>query len=207
MSKYEKEPYVHYKNAINKQVTNGKGFVLMTYPDVPMNLKFKHKAVNDYNQHLCNGWHVVPHKNQFEEVDRVVNGLKPLGISHPRDFDEMIGRAIEYFSKGYLVSYKKNKVIKGMYNFTVSQPGLLGDYFDMDTLAKDYENNGLYPRNIHKYKNISFAEFHNDRYDKEYHPIEIVGLVLGYPIENTISLIKRDMDDDCCYSSDDDCID
>ncbi len=34
-----------------------------------------------------------------------------------------------------------------------------------------------------------FEEFHNDKYD--HHPIEITGLILGYPIENTIVLMKQ----------------
>jgi len=43
--------------------------------------------------------------------------------------------------------------------------------------------------NIIKYKNVIFLEFHDDKYD--HHPTEITGLILGYPIENTLSLMKQ----------------
>ena len=98
---------------------------------------------------------------------------------------------INLIKKGFLVSYTKNPYIKNMYNITASVEGKLKDYFDMDMLAQDYENNGLCSDNIIKYKNANFAEFHYDKYDHDYHPIEITGLILGYPIENTIALIKQ----------------
>jgi hypothetical protein len=69
--------------------------------------------------------------------------------------------------------------------------GKLKDYFNMDTLAADYENNGINRNNIIKYKNINFSEFHYDKYNCNHHLIEITGLILGYPNENTIALIKQ----------------
>jgi len=59
----------------------------------------------------------------------------------------------------------------------------------MDTLAADYKKNSFNSDNIIKYKNVNFLEFHGDKYD--HHPTEITGLILGYPIENTLSLMKR----------------
>ena len=36
----------------------------------------------------------------------------------------------------------------------------------------------------------NIGEFQNGKYDKE-HPLCIVGLILGYPIENTMSLYRN----------------
>jgi len=77
------DPYVLYKNDGHKYMQKGK-FVHMIYKNAQRNLSFKHKAVNDYNQHLCGGWFVYDHP-KFEEVDRVVAGLKHVGISHTDD--------------------------------------------------------------------------------------------------------------------------
>lgn len=60
----------------------------------------------------------------------------------------------------------------------------------MKTLAEDYEREQLTSKNIRSYMDANFSVFHEGRYDREDHPIEIVGLILGYPIENTISLIE-----------------
>lgn len=183
-----KDPFVFITKSGTKQIRNKNGYVLMRYPKIPKNIQFKHKAVNDYNQHLCGGWFVHEH-DDFEEIDRVVAGLKPVGISHAVPFLPMIERAIKYVEKGYLMTYEKNRVRKGTYNITVSPTGKLKNYFDMDTLIADYERNGLYSDDIEFYKDVTFAAFHNGQFDN--HPTEIVGLILGYPIENTISLMKR----------------
>ena len=183
-----KDPFVFITKKGHKQIKNKNGFVLMVYKNIPKSIKFKHIAVNDYNQHLCGGWFVYDHTD-FEAIDRVEAGLKGVGISHTKNLQAMIIKMINLIKKGFLVSYTKHSRIKNMYNITASVEGKLKDYFDMDTLAQDYENNQLSGNNIIKYKNANFAEFHYDKYD--HHPIEITGLILGYPIENTIALIKQ----------------
>jgi hypothetical protein len=185
-----KDPFVFITKRGHKQIRNKNGYVLMTYKNIPKSIQFIHQAVNDYNQHLCNGWHVYQH-TEFEEIDRVEQGLKPVGISHSCDLYTMTIKMLNLIDKGFLVSYTKNHIIKNMYNVTASVKGKLGDYFDMDTLAKDYKKNGLCGDSIIEYKNADFSEFHNDNYDCGHHPIEITGLILGYPIENTIALIKQ----------------
>lgn len=59
-------------------------------------------------------------------------------------------------------------------------------------LADDYRRNGLiYCSNmIEHYKNVNFIKFHHLQYDD--HHTCITGLVLDYPIENSIALIIRD---------------
>ena len=185
-----KDPFVFYTIDGHKQIRNKHGCVLMEYPDIPKNIEFKHQAINDYNQHLCGAWTVYNHYD-FEEVDRVVAGLKPLGWCGTRNLVELKKRIKDNRDKGYLVSVIKNKFIKGVYNITISPSCKLKDYFDMDVLANDYARNGLSTKNIELYKEVNFSAFHYDKFNVKYHPIEIVGLILGYPIENTISLMKN----------------
>lgn len=184
--------FIFYTPSGHKQVRNADGFVLMTYPNIPKDIRFKHKMVNDYNQHLY-GWSVFPPK-KFKELDRVSIGLKPLGVCYSDNLSEVIEKTIELSTKGLLVTYKERKLIndKTDYVIIVSVNGKLGDYFDMDILAEDYERYGINSDNIRTYENVSFADFHNGIHDDS-HPMEIIDLVRGHPIENTISLILRDM--------------
>lgn len=187
----KKDPFVTVTKGGNKLIKNKDGYIIHIYKNIPRNLKFKHKAVNDYNQHLCGGWHVFECPD-FIETDRVVQGLKPVGISHTHSTEALMKKALEYTLKGFLVSYTRRRKgpFKGMYDITVSVTGKLKDYFDMDTLAEDYERNGLNGEIIRRYKNVNFAEFHYGKFDT-CHPIEITGLILGYPIENTISILNH----------------
>ena len=185
-----KDPFVFITKTGHKQIKNKNGYVLMTYKNIPKSIKFKHPAVNDYNQHLCGGWSLYDY-SEFEEIDRVEQGLKPVGISHSKNLQAITIKIIDLINKGFLASYTQNIHIKKMYNVTASVKGKLKNYFDMNTLAIDYENNGISGNNIIKYKDIDFSEFHYNKYDCDNHPIEITGLILGYPIENTIALIKQ----------------
>ena len=194
--KYSTDPYIFYTEAGDKEIRDSSGYLLRRYTNIPKKIKFKHEAVNDYNQHLCGGWSVLPY-NKFTELDRVALGLKPFGVCYSDNLSEILDKTIELTAKGLLVTYKERRlplINKTDYIITASVNGKLGDYFDMDTLAEDYERYGINSENIRVYENVSFADFHNDKYDVESHPIEIVGLILGYPIENTISLILRDME-------------
>jgi len=185
------DPFVFITKSGTKQIRNKNGYVLMRYPNIPKNLKFKHKAVNDHNQHLCGGWSVYP-RVEFEEIDRVEQGLKPVGISYTYNLDLAKAKIENLISKGFLATYTTRIFNnKEMYNVTASVTGTLGEFFDMDTLAADYKRCRLMNNEIIKYKNVNFSEFHNDNYDCDKHPLEITGLILGFPIENTISLIKR----------------
>ena len=149
-------------------------------------LTYNHPAINDENQDLCNGWFTHP-SIEFEEVDRVLLGLKPMGISHSSNLDDVKNKAKECEEKGFLTSYTS---WKGTYALHVSPRGKLRDFFDMDAIAKEYQQFGLTcaVTDILKNKETDFEAFHNDKYGK-HGMVAITGLILGYPIENTISLM------------------
>ncbi len=183
------DPFVSYNKRGHKQVRNKKGNLLMTYKNAPKWVKFKHPAVNDYNQHLCGGWFVYDHK-EFEEVDRVVAGLKPVGVSHCRDLNKTEEKQKEILSKGFMASIFKS-TWNDLYFLTASPYGKLKDFFpNLDDLKEDYLCYRLpyCVEDIERYKNVDFKSFHNFKFDKENHSSCIVGLILGYPIENTIAL-------------------
>src|SRR5437667_4033895 len=88
----------------NKQIRNKNGYILKTYKKIPMDIKFRHNTINNYNQHLCGGWSIHCHID-FEEVDRVCQGLKPVGISHTWNLEEAKNKSKEILKKGFLSTY------------------------------------------------------------------------------------------------------
>lgn len=187
------DPYVFYSKRGNKQIRRG-NYIYVTYKNVPRDLSFKHVATNDYNQHLCGGWSLYKHP-PFEEVDRVTLGLKPVGISHTRDLLEAEVKQKEIINKGFMATVMKS-TWNDLYFITASPHGTLQEFFpNLDDLIKDYQRIGLtYDADaIEKYKNVKFDTFHGGRYDVKDHPSCIVGLILGYPIENTVAIIRGDI--------------
>jgi hypothetical protein len=188
------DPYVKITKSGTKQIVNDNGFVLGRYSKIPKNLKFKHKAVNDRNQHLCGGWFVGP-QVKYEEILRVEQGLKPLALCHPDSKEEAIKLKKEYTDKGFLATIYPNKAFKGKYDIIVSVNTTFGEFFDMDTLAEDYKKNKLFEEaeNIKSRKDDHFSILHDElnmRILCDWQMPEISGLMFGYPIENTISRIK-----------------
>ena len=191
------DPYVVYTEEGDKQIKRG-NYVYMVYKNasnVSKDLKFKHNTVNDYNQHLCGGWSLHEH-TEFEEVDRVAAGLKPVGISMIRNLFRAEAKRKELSSKGLLATVYKRPDNKDLYFVTASPRGTVGKFFkNLNVLINDYRKHGLvYCADIiEEYKNVNFIKFHNLQYDD--HHTCITGLCLGYPIENTIALIVRDDND------------
>lgn len=163
----------------------------------PKWLRFRSPMVNDYNQYLCCGGQTHGIRNTEENtVLRVVNGKKPLAGSIMFDSELQTHQAAKKLrSLGLLVSVHRTGARSGDGLFdeprlTVSVPGKLGDIFDMDALASDYHFwLGHYAAAvISNAKKLDMEEFHHGFFDVEDHDESLVGLVLGYPIENTMSL-------------------
>jgi hypothetical protein len=182
------DQHIFYTKKGDKQIRNGK-YVLLTYKNIPRDIQFKHPTINDYNQLLCGGFCFLP-DIEFEEVDRVVLGLKPVGISSTRELQKAQDKTKEIINKGFLCSFEKSK-FNEFYFVTASPKGKLKDFFpDLEILAQDYERHNLkfWANIIRDCKELDFKVFH-DNYNPDESPTCITGLILGYPIENTISLI------------------
>jgi hypothetical protein len=167
------------------------GFLLKKYSNQPLLLKFRNDMVNDYNQHLCVGW-------SFPDIDntniglynRVLNGLKPLGViifktkELADNFKSELGNLDKLDND---IVYYKNSYYK--FHFCFSRKGKLSELFDLNTLKEDYYNSGI-EINIEEVKNNEIKDFYKN-WDDDLN-LWITGLILGYPIENTISLYNED---------------
>lgn len=194
----------HYKNGrLDKIIRNEYAKCnFMVYKNIPspQNLKFQSKFVNDFNQHLCNGWFhpdicSTGNQRSILVIERVIAGQKPFGnVLTGLGEDNSDAVILELLNKartdGFIVTNEKHHW-EGCTTHSISISGKLNEVFNLEALKYDYKVNGFDPDVFDTYKNIDLNEFHTNKYDVKYHPIEITGLILGYPIENTISLMKE----------------
>jgi hypothetical protein len=174
-----------------KQIVNDNGYKFITYNYIPKKIEFKSPMVNDMNQNLSGGWTIQSFRDEDKlSLDRVLQGKKPMssiGFFNEKDKDEFI-------QENNIDKIDKNKfnVLIQEKRITISKKGKIGEMFDLEKLKKDYADNGI-GINIEKVKNKDIVEYlrdwdFQDRSGKV-NPWE-TGLILGYPIENTISLYK-----------------
>jgi hypothetical protein len=196
-----------YKNTFHKLfINNGNCMNKYIYPKIES--KFHSPMVNDYNLHLCGGWFFNGIK-EFECISRVIEGLKPMGFIvtpdkaiHDYWLDICRKSDLPYNSSVILTASTK-------YEIGISVNGNFGNVFDLSLLLQDYLN---YINTILK---CSRANSRSDRvcaevrkfllairdtnisnyFDFDYaNPSSIceyilVGLMLGYPIETTVSIL------------------
>jgi hypothetical protein len=162
------------------------GYLQMTYFRCPISLTFRSKMVNDANQDLCGGWYRFADENK-ELVRRLREGLKPM-ISMPGDDKlELDTLAKQLKKEGYAV--KRYRSDWGMEFLDACHKGKLSDLFDMERLIYDYSIN-VAPELGEEIRCMS-----NTRIEKYLGNFKwddlgwLTGLILGYPIENTISII------------------
>lgn len=188
----EFKKYNHKKIVVNDHV-------MTTYMKVPKIIQFKNSMVNDMNQNLCGGWGIFESGNEEDLfiLSRIANKEKSFGSVYVwRNQPDKMAQYIEIVEK-YNLPYFLNQRIPFFYEgkeyemsdeLLVCQSGIMSDLFDLDTLQNDYFNNGIYIE-IEEVRNKELKEYFNgwDRYKNNVQPWE-TGLILGYPVENTISL-------------------
>lgn len=182
---------IEHKNWNTKQIWN-RGHLMMTYRYVPKKIHFKSWMVNDANQDLCGGWFMGDMTYldiQSTILQRVVRGLKPLGVLHRDRKVDAEGIAGEMRRFPWI----DTKVVKSHnWEIVVARGGTLEELFDLESLTRDYIENEVigevaFLDAVAKYAPrllIDFAE----GWDVEDVPGWVTGLILGYPVENTISL-------------------
>ena len=170
-------------------IQNGNLMRKYKYPRIEQ--VFTSPLVNDYNLHLCGGWSWSGVSND-ECITRVLEYAKPMGYLHTdKDYPSMVeDRAcvIKATSANDEIGY--------------SITGTFGEVFDLDALATDYIhffealgnselNNQIY-NSIQTLKDLPISRFLGG-YDyanpQDMYQLILTGLILGYPIETTFSII------------------
>jgi hypothetical protein len=173
------------------------GWRMVTYRGCPYDITFKSPMINDDNQDLCNGWtrrSWIPEGGCEADiiVDRVLQGLKPMGIIHGWEKYGMTN----FYNNWHKLKADSTIVISHttrtfnnstMHDLAFCRPGELGHIFDLKALAEDYNKQGLdtaFEEILQALKKGTRIEEYLVDYDNH---DWLTGLILGYPIENTIS--------------------
>jgi len=189
-----------------------RGERVMTYLQQPKKIRFKSRMVNDANQNLCGGWHMRDcsiYDEGDEILRRVSSGLKPMGIAHAlkekavadriaRDLTKrgLDVKIVKHEFEGWNLAANRPETVR-QFDLVAARPGTLRELFDLETLARDYIDNGVIPEDVMRAqlkqyadrRLISFAEGYDwETLTQGSVPPWVTGLILGFPIENTISL-------------------
>jgi hypothetical protein len=180
-----------------------RGNLMATYRHQPKTIRFKSPLVNDANQDLCGGWCPLGMQEEDESVNdpmlrQLLGDRKPLGFlfADSKKGAEAMARDVRRLRPNLELRILPPGPHRLNHTVAVAQPEQLMTAFDLDTLYEDYLKSGVLPKatldkEFLKYECrtlISFAE----EYDiDEGVPPWVTGLVLGYPIENTISLYRE----------------
>jgi len=168
------------------------GHLARTYRRVPKRVKFKSKMVNDANQHLCGGWSYFGYEDESNAIERqLVSGRKPLGSMFDWSRQASDARAKRLRKAGLVAVVNRNKFIDGLWNVEACHDIAVGQIGNLDHLLHDYGTAlpamfGEIRGDIEAAENCRLTSFLGGRWETA-HPC-VTGLVLGYPVENTISL-------------------
>jgi hypothetical protein len=183
----------------NERLFIGNGHCHHTYR-YPIILKTFHSPlINDYNLNFCNGWFMPRSKNR-EDLDteflfRVIDRKKPIAFisGDKHKIDRMQGMAEEF---DCLTSISQRSTY---WEIGVSRPETFRQLFDLDALKSDYQKyaqkleitNPEWKTFYSKIQDKTLADFLTFDYmgSKKNSDVIITGLILGYPIYSTASVM------------------
>jgi hypothetical protein len=188
-----------FKKWCHKSYRSVHGWPFVTYTRVPTDpLRFTSPMVNDENQELCGGWFPdwllsYPGGDTAATIDRVRTGLKPMGFVW--QYIDSSKAEIADFRRRVSSCRFHSPIVEqsvGVLHAAVWQDDrMLREMFDLHALAEDYTEwvDPDIGDDVWNFETARLADF-TEKWDVEDGiPLEITGLILGYPIENTISLM------------------
>lgn len=180
----------------NVKTVWNKGHRMVTYRGQPKRIRFKSPMVNDKNQHLCGGWFMAGMEDTNAEIERqLIGGRKPFGVMMFWKKDEGLAKAcVKRLKAAGLIVKQHAGWLAGQVAVEACQDMRVGEIGDMGKLFSDYVlagviDEGAMNRQLEMYQNKPLKNFFG-RWDIEDCPPWLTGLLLGYPVENTISIYK-----------------
>lgn len=182
----------HHKGWNTKRCYTRSGYLARTYRRQPKRVRFRSRMVNDGNQHLCGGW--TWFKDDNREIERrLVAGRKPLGSMHYWSEQEARAAAKRLKAAGLRTVVRPLALGTSGWAVDACHDIRVKDIGDLGVLIGDYTAAApAFTPEFHdeflRYGNRRLSSFLGGRWDVGDCPPWLTGLLLGYPVENTISL-------------------
>jgi hypothetical protein len=170
------------------------------YRHQPKTIRFQSPMVNDFNQHLCGGWSTpeIPDKKEAT-VQQVTTGQKPFAcITYWQSQAveaEVDQKRLE--AAGLVIDLRKREWhgwnSDHVWDLLACHDLRVGDIGNLEDLRQDYATifeMGLEEDEVWDYADMPLKSFF-DGWDSPPLPLWLTGLILGYPVENTISLYRE----------------
>jgi hypothetical protein len=195
-----------FKNGNRHTKIYNNGYLMTKYCYPIIDQKFYSQLVNYENLHLCGGWSFEGFEDKNQCILRVLDHLKPMGeeIYYEEEILEMKEKINRVSGKEFAYKVVTNKyTVKDSVSIIIASNKKFFELFDMDSLIHDYLQylGGLSGDFIHTLRG-QLCEMSYEKVSKYLgydfanpdSPLDLVttGLILGYPIETTASLIIRD---------------
>lgn len=181
----------------NTKTVYNNGHVMRTYRRQPKLIRFRSPMVNDFNQHLCGGWSLCDIKDENEAtVHQLLAGKKPFAcITHWHNQGEAALKAQTTLESSGLVTDLRRRPLAGyqfdhVWDVLACHDIRVQDIGDLRALRDDYANVfeiGAETEEVVPFAGRALSSFF-DGWDSPPLPLWLTGLILGYPVENTISL-------------------
>lgn len=181
----------------NTKTIYNNGHVMRIYRHQPKTIRFQSAMVNDFNQHLCGGWSMADIKDDREAtVQQLIACRKPLAsITYWQDQRAKALDAQRRLDAAGLVTELRRRDWQGwdsdhVWDLLACQDMRVQDIGDLRALRADYADVfgfDLEDQEITAFADRPLCSFF-DGWDSPPLPLWLTGLILGYPVENTISL-------------------
>lgn len=181
----------------NTKTIYNNGHVMRIYRRQPKIIRFRSQMVNDFNQHLCGGWSLSDIEDKEEAtVNQLIQRRKPFAsITYRHDQSERARRDRKRLEDAGLVAQLQRRDWQGwncdhVWDVLACHDIRVCDIGDLDALVTDYSpvfTMELARNEIESFADVPLTAFF-EGWDSPPLPLWLTGLILGYPIENTISL-------------------
>lgn len=185
-----------HKHWNTKSIYN-RGYLMAKYLRVPKRVRFRSAMVSDLNQHFCGGWFMdeYPSGEAVNEaaIGQLIARRKPLAalafwgrrLAHEAAarLEEAGGLVVTVEGRG-VTSWDGDE----QFEVLAAQKMTVGDIGDLGVLRQDYADAGI-TIDTKPFEGRALASFVRT-FDDPRTPLWLTGLLLGYPIENTISLYR-----------------
>lgn len=190
-------------------INNGNLMASYLYPSI--NTVFSSSYINNFNLHLCGGWHWRQNNGELmniEEmmIERIAKGLKPLGFLNSFNKDTLLDYQHRASDMGLATNLSENP---RLWELGISNVGKLEAIFDFSKLISDYNDYiGIIgsqdeaiaiEKHLESIRSSELSDYimgydysSTDRDDRD---SITTGLILGYSIETTVSICWADVID------------